>query len=93
MRRALGERFEEENLEQETGVMNRISGKVLWHVAPIVMLAHSRTNLAAKSRVFLHTLALLAGNRDALLELCKSVCNFHTDYGTEKGLARLKTYR
>ena len=56
---------------------------------PIIMLAHSRTNLPAKTRVFLHTLGLLSGSRDALLESCKSIVSIHTDYGTEKGIARL----
>eukprot|EP00435_Cladocopium_sp_Y103_P046299 s241_g13.t1 len=53
------------------------------------MLAHSRTNLPAKTRVFLHTLGLLAPNRAALLELCQSIVSFHTDYGVEKGIARI----
>ncbi len=85
----LDERLAEENVAGELSLMKGIDAKIIWHVAPIIMLAHSRTNLPAKTRVFLHTLGLLSGSQTALLELCKSVVSIHTDYGTEKGIARV----
>ena len=83
-------RSDPEWLEQEREIMDRVSRCITWHVAPIVMLAHSRTNLPAKFRVFLHTLALLTSSRSELLELCQSVVSIHTDYGTEIGLGRVQ---
>lgn len=84
-----GERLQMECLEADQACMKRIADRIVWHVAPIIMLAHSRTNLPAKTRVFLHTLALLCSSRSALCELCDSVVSLHTDYGTEKGISRI----
>ncbi|CAK9091347.1 Uncharacterized protein SCF082_LOCUS43037 [Durusdinium trenchii] len=72
--------------------MDRIRKAIVWHVPMVCMLAHSRTNLAAKARVFLQTLGLLVSFREALIELCQSVVSIHTDYGTERGLARIADY-
>ena len=78
-----------ERMEVDKSLVDRISHAIHWHVAPIIMLAHSRTNLAAKTRVFLHGLALLCSSRESLIELCKSIVSIHTDYGTEKGISRV----
>ena len=83
------ERLTDLNLGHEQVLVKRIASRIVFHVAPIIMLAHSRTNLPAKTRVFLHTLGLLAPNRAALVELCQSIVSFHTDYGVEKGIARI----
>ena len=76
--------------EREKELLGRLSGRITWHVAPIIMLAHSRTNLPAKLRCFLHTLGLLCNSRAELRELCQSVVSMHTDYGTEKALCRVE---
>ena len=83
------ERLQTGCFEADQACMKRIADRIVWHVAPIIMLAHSRTNLPAKTRVFLHTLALLCSSRSALCELCDSVVSLHTDYGTEKGISRI----
>ena len=75
--------------DAESELLRSLSSVITWHVAPIIMLAHSRTNLPAKLRVFLHTMALLVDSRSSLAELCHSVVSVHTDYGTESALARV----
>ena len=69
--------------------MQRIHQAVVWHVAPVAMLGHRRTNLPAKFRVFLHVLALLSLDRWYLSKLLRSVVSVSSDYGTEVGLTRL----
>ena len=78
-----------EVLQGEKAAMDNLNAKMWLHVCPVVMLAHSRTNLPAKFRVFLHTLALLSDSRETLLELIKSISSVHTDYGTESGISRM----
>ena len=92
MRQRVGSEIEDGDFEFETHSqqLGRISDAIVWHVAPVGMLAHSRTNLAAKLRIFLHTLGLLCGSRAQLVELCQSVVSIHTDYGTEKGICRVQ---
>ena len=54
-------------LDAEEACLERVSARIVWHVAPIIMLARSRTNLPAKTRVFLRTLGLLCCSRRALV--------------------------
>ena len=82
-------RIDAEVLQGEKAAMDNLNAKMWLHVCPVVMLAHSRTNLPAKFRVFLHTLALLSDGRETLLELIKSISSVHTDYGTESGISRM----
>eukprot|EP00438_Fugacium_kawagutii_P014582 Skav210160 [mRNA] locus=scaffold1811:103411:117781:+ [translate_table: standard] len=89
MSRDWEERLQTECFEADQACMKRIADRIVWHVTPIIMLAHSRTNLPAKTRVFLHSLALLCPSRRALCELCDSVVSLRTDYGTEKGISRI----
>ena len=84
------QRLSGDTFAEEQSLIQRISAKVHWHVAPIIMLAHSRTNLPAKVRVFLHTLGLLCRSRSELKELCESIVSLHTDYGTEKAICRVR---
>lgn len=86
---SLDQLLQPDRMEEDQALVARISSAIHWHVAPIIMLAHSRTNLAAKTRVFLHTLALLCSSRESLIELCKSIVSIHTDYGTEVGISRV----
>ena len=82
-------RVSEEVLQEECQAMERIDSRMWYHVCPIVMLAHSRTNLPAKFRVFVHTLALLADCPQTLVQLVRSISSVHTDYGVESGIARM----
>ena len=82
-------RVSEEVLQQECRAMESIDSKMWLHVCPIVMLAHSRTNLPAKFRVFVHTLALLSDSPETLVQLVRSISSVHTDYGVESGIARM----
>ena len=83
------DRLQPASLDAEEACLERVSARIVWHVAPIIMLARSRANLPPKTRVFLHTLGLLCCSRRALVDLCDSVVSIHTDYGTEKGLSRI----
>ena len=49
--------------------MGKIDARITWHVCPVMMLGHSRTNLAAKFRVFLHTLGLLVEDRQSIKKI------------------------
>lgn len=84
-----GQRLNPERVKHEGDVMDKIDRSITWHVCPVMMLGHSRTNLAAKFRVFLHTLGLLVGSRSELKELAESIVSIHTDYGTEVGISRV----
>ena len=75
--------------QDEVPVMNRIHDVISWHVAPVAMLGHRRTNLPAKFRTFIHVFALLSKDRKSMSKLLQSVVSVHTDYGTEVGLTRL----
>ena len=78
------------DLELHRALLTRIDSQITWHVAPVQMLAHSRTNLAAKVRIFLQTLGMFCSSRPQLVELCNSVASIHTDFGVEKGICRVE---
>ena len=73
--------------------LRRLSANIAWHVCPVGMLAHSRTNLAGKLRIVLRTLGLLCSCRSELVEFCNNVISIHTGYGTEKGISRVEGCR
>ena len=77
------------NWQAEVPAIRWIQAAITWHVAPVAMLGHRRTNLPAKYRVFLHVCALLTYDRVSLSKFLRSVVSVHTDYGTEVGLTRL----
>ena len=57
-------RVEPQTLERERDIIERVKGRMWLHVCPIVTLARSRTNLPAKFRVFVHSMALLSSCPD-----------------------------
>lgn len=77
------------SFDKEAAIMDKIRNAIQWHVAPLVSLGQGRGSLALKFRAILHAFGLLSHDRDMLAQLLRSVVSWHSDYGTEIGIARI----
>ena len=75
--------------DREAELMSNIAAKIHWHVPPLVALGQGRGSLPLKFRAVLHSLGLISKDRATLSALVRSIVSWHSDYGTEIGLARL----
>lgn len=77
------------SFDKEAAIMDKIRNAIQWHVAPLVSLGQGHGSLALKFRAILHAFGLLSHDRDILAQLLRSVVSWHSDYGTEIGIARI----
>lgn len=75
--------------DKEAALMCKIREAIQWHMAPMVCLGQCRGSLALKFRAILHAFGLLTDDRGMLSNLLRSIVSWHSDYGTEIGIARV----
>lgn len=75
--------------DKEAALMCKIREAIQWHVVPMVCLGQGRGSLALKFRAILHAFGLLTDDREMLSNLLRSIVSWHSDYGTEIGIARV----
>ena len=79
-----------ENFDREKESIDKHTRAILCCVPPLVSLGQGRGSLALKFRALLHALALLSKDRPMLARLLAGIVSFHSDYGTEIGLAQIQ---
>ena len=76
--------------EDERILTQRIRGKLIRHVAPIVQIGSGRSSLAFKFQAVMHALFLLPTTHEIFADIIKSIPTWISDLGTEIGVARIK---
>ena len=80
-------------LQRRVELTKKVNGTVHHHILHAGAVASGRGSLLHKLHCFLHELFLSIGDWEVVFRLCRTVCAFTTDLGTEFGLRKVKCQR